>query len=156
MCESHQIVETYRKKHAPNSQKENMGMMRQWQHWLTSLISGCDTWPFENWPEHRPSAMSIRENGYVQYQSVQSINQSMPWAFERKICAVSKCSINQSINQNQFELPFYEWIKLLNVYSFAEEGENGNLLVIQDTIHITVFKLHACHDHVIILKWHMS
>jgi hypothetical protein len=45
---------------------------------LTNLISGCqDVTPFENRPEHRPSAMSIRENEYVRCTSVQSINQSI-------------------------------------------------------------------------------
>jgi hypothetical protein len=43
---------------------------------LTTLIFGCDT--LENKPEHRPSAMSMQENGYVRYKNVQSsINQSV-------------------------------------------------------------------------------
>jgi hypothetical protein len=48
-----------------------MGVMRHMVA-LTSLIS-----EYENRPEHRPSAMSIRLNEYVRYTGVQSINQSI-------------------------------------------------------------------------------
>jgi hypothetical protein len=43
-----------------SSQKGNICMMRQWQHWP---VSSQDATPSENMPEHRPSAMSIQENG---------------------------------------------------------------------------------------------
>jgi hypothetical protein len=60
-----------------------MGMMHQWQHRPVSQ----DVTPSENKPKHRPSAMSIRYNGYVRNKSVQSTNQS------------TNQSINKSINQ---------------------------------------------------------
>jgi hypothetical protein len=49
-----------------------VGMMHQWEHWP---VSSLDVTPSENRPKHQPTTMSIRENGYMHYRNVQSINQ---------------------------------------------------------------------------------
>jgi hypothetical protein len=76
---------------------EKMGMMRQWQHWP---VSSQDVTPSENRPEHLPSAMSIRYNGYVRYTSIQSINQSINQSIRQSISQLINQSISQSINQS--------------------------------------------------------
>jgi hypothetical protein len=75
LCVSHKIVERYRTQHAPKfSKRQIMGMMCQWQH---GPVSSQDVTPSE---------------------TGQNIGQA-PWV--EWICALYKCSINQSINQNQ-------------------------------------------------------